>query len=295
MELPKISLPSSGGLLDDVKSRLGFGGQQQPSERRSSRVNDEFYDDGFDDYDGYDDGYDNGYDYYDDGYEANGYPDYVGAEPSSQYDRYNPVTTRTSAGVTPARLVSIDDVRANTHMPASLDRDPLPARRTNPASTSFRTLVNESTPAPNSPADVSRRRERSESLDDLFEPTTDAARSSRSGLGASPLASTAGSSFEPRAFSATSATKSRNVKVLHPLAYGDVEQVVRILRAGDAVVLAFDATPADLTKRLLDFSFGVACAMDATVDCLSPKVFFIAAGPALTEVERMHLRSQGVL
>lgn len=281
-------------MFDNVKSRLGFGGQQQP-ERRSSRVNDEFYDDGYDDYDGYDDGYD----YYDDGYDdgANGYPDYVGAEPSSQYDRYSPVTTRTSAGVSPARLVSIDDVRASTHMPASLDRDPLPARRSTPTSSSFRTLVNESTPAPNSPADVSRRRERSESLDDLFEPTTDAGvRSSRAGLGASPLASTASSSFEQRdSFAAASASRTRNVKVLHPLAYGDVEQVVKILRAGDAVVLAFDATPADLTKRLLDFSFGVACAMSATVDSLSPKVFFIAAGPALTEVERMHLRSQGVL
>lgn len=287
MELPKISLPSSSEMLDSVKSRLGLGQQQAAGGRRFGRANDEFYDDGYDDY-GYEDGYDD-YEYEDD--YANGYPDYV----ADDDDRYGTVITRGgSAGVSPARLVSIDDVRANTTMPG---RDPLPGRRVGASSSSFRTLVNESTPAPNSPADVSRRRERSESLDDLFEPTTGtvATATNRAGLGSSPLASASvGASYEPYA-TTTARAASRTLKVIRPLSYGDVEQVAKILRAGDAAVICLEATPSDLAKRILDFSFGVACALDASVDCLSSKVYFIASGAALTEVERMHLRSQGVL
>ena len=55
------------------------------------------------------------------------------------------------------------------------------------------------------------------------------------------------------------------------------------------------ATPDDLSKRVLDFSFGVASALDANVECPASKVFAIARGNGLTEAEKRNLVSQGVL
>ena len=76
---------------------------------------------------------------------------------------------------------------------------------------------------------------------------------------------------------------------------GDVERVARAVKSGDVVVLAMRNTPDDLSKRLLDFSFGVASALDANVECPGQKVFAIAKGNALTEDEKRRLRAQGVL
>ena len=83
--------------------------------------------------------------------------------------------------------------------------------------------------------------------------------------------------------------------VVRPTSYNDVERVSRALKAGDAVVLAMRATPDDLSKRVLDFSFGVASALDASVECPAPKVFAIARGIGLTDAEKRSLTSQGVL
>ena len=88
---------------------------------------------------------------------------------------------------------------------------------------------------------------------------------------------------------------TRNVIVLTPVAYDEVEHVARNLRAGDAVILSLRNTPSQLSKRILDFSFGVASALDATVDCISDKVFAITRVTALTDAELGRLRGQGVI
>ena len=64
---------------------------------------------------------------------------------------------------------------------------------------------------------------------------------------------------------------------------------------GDVVVLDLAATPGDLAKRVLDFSFGVASALDARVDCIAEKVFIICRGEGLTLTERGSLRIQGII
>lgn len=74
-----------------------------------------------------------------------------------------------------------------------------------------------------------------------------------------------------------------------------MERVAKQLKAGDAVVLALRNTPDNLAKRILDFSFGVASALDARVECIADKVFAVTRGPHLSEVERLALRNQGVL
>ena len=48
-------------------------------------------------------------------------------------------------------------------------------------------------------------------------------------------------------------------------------------------------------KRILDFSFGVASALDANVECVGNKVFALTRIDELTEAERSYLRTQGII
>ena len=322
MALPKIKKPEHG-MLDGIKSKLGFADA-------GSGYDDGYYDQGYDDYgDGYEDDFgEYGPDYRDDGGAS-------AAAPSSSYDPYAPVSTRPartgrhrstsqSGGITPPKLVSIDDVRAHTQVPESLNRDPLPPRRVTAASLGSlrgdRTVVEAlSTAAPGTPnarAAAAQDRERSESLNALFSPTTSDATVSvatatampAAGRGAStPATATATAvsasamtgSFDPYdAYAGTGAAKhgpTRSLTVIKPASYGEAERVAKALKAGDAVVIGLRNTPDNLAKRILDFSFGVSSALDASVDCVADKVFVITRGAALTEAERTALRNQGVL
>lgn len=306
MELPKFK--TDGGMFDGLKSKLGFSDAQQ------TRVaaDDGYYDDGYDDYaDDYGDDYGDGYD------EFAGYgPDYGRTRTGTRYDAPDAVTTRAPRASSRnarsdsgfPRLVSIDDVRAHTRVPDSLNRDPLPARRvTSPSGTLLRrggdrTVVDATAPAPSSPAYVAAEtaareaeQSRSEGLESLFSSTTP----SRDSNPASTTAASSRSSFDPyEAYSGSGTTAhdpSRSLTVLMPTVYGDVERIAKILKAGDAVVLSLRSTPDQLSKRVLDFSFGVASALDARVECVADKVFSITRDAALTDAERTALRGKGVL
>ena len=293
MELPKIHT-SGSGMLSGIKSKLGFQGKDQQQD-------DYAYDDGY-----YDDGYG---DDYDDGYEdyapaGDDYGDYgdAGTRPSSGYGRRGSITTRRARPDASSDLVSIDDVRAYTRVPENLTRDPLPERRTSSSSTRYgslphrgnRVLVDDSTPSTSTVGTgASARTPRSSGYSSLFD-ATDAAVSSDQ-----PRTADVGASFDPyAAFEGSSVVAhapSRSMSVLRPLSYGDVERVAKIVKAGDAAVLCLKDTPDDLAKRVLDFSFGVACYAEARVDCIADKVFVVAAGAGLTEAERTQLNLQGVL
>lgn len=88
---------------------------------------------------------------------------------------------------------------------------------------------------------------------------------------------------------------ARDVVVVAPQDYAEVEKVSKALKEGNAVVLRLNATKHSLAKRVLDFSFGVASALDGRVDCIADKVFVITRGSALTEGERQKLRDLGVI
>ncbi len=308
MELPKIKKSErGGGMLDGIKSKLGFADANQG------------YDDGY--YDEYGDGYDDEYGEYGPDYQD----DAADAAPGSNYDPYAPVSTRpagharsrsslqSGGGFTPPKLVSIDDVRARTQVPESLNRDPLPPRRVTAASagslrserTVVETLSSAAPGTPNARAAAAQDRERSESLNALFTPTTQPEPAS-SHAAPSPSAAAAGAtasvapvmtgSFD--AYPAASAPKpvaARSITVVKPASYGEAERVARALKSGDLVVLALRNTPDNLSKRILDFSFGVSCALDASVDCIADKVFAITRGAGVTDAERTNLRNQGVL
>lgn len=99
----------------------------------------------------------------------------------------------------------------------------------------------------------------------------------------------------PGAAGQQSFVAKRHLTIIAPMSYGDVEGVARALKAGDVVVLVLTRTPDTLSKRVLDFSFGAASALDASVDSVGNKVFAIARDHGLTPAERTELRSQGVL
>lgn len=294
MELPKFG--SDRGVFSDLKSKLGFSGQ-------GGKADDGYYDDG---YDGYDDEYDDYEDGYDDYSDYGSGSDYDRTYTGTRYDSDDAVTTRPARSSSRSdgfpRLVSIDDVRAHTRVPDSLNRDPLPARHVTSASPRRldREVVSASSPAPSSPAYVAAaaareaEQSRSEGLDSLFSSTTPARTSHTS-----TASSGQRSSFDPyEAYSGSGTVShdpSRSLSVLQPTAYGDVERVAKILKAGDAVVLSLRETPDQLSKRVLDFSFGVASALDARVECVADKVFSITRGSALNDAERTALRNKGVL
>jgi cell division inhibitor SepF len=225
------------------------------------------------------------------------------------------------------------DVRASTQVPDSLSRDPLPARRrtstTNSLGRSSMGRASDYTPSgaevegydayaetsdPGATADLGKgvgSSTRSSGYDSLFNSSSMTAASSSaskspeqpapaSAVGVSTHAkTTAASSYDPyqayEGAGAASHKPTRNVVVISPNAYGEVESVARNLKAGDAVVLSLRNTPSQLSKRILDFSFGVASALDASVDCVADKVFAITRGSALSDAECMKLRGQGVL
>lgn len=303
-------------MLEGIKSKLGFADA-------NPHYDDGYYDEGFDDYS-------EEYGEYGPDYNEDDFP--ADDAPGSRYEPYAPVTSRParasharssarSSSVGSAKLVSIDDVRAHTQVPESLNRDPLPPRRvTSPSSGSYRgdrTMVEAAQPAPaNTPiarAAAAANRERSESLNSLFTSTSDDAPSvsgpSGSGVAVQTATTASGATvatatattaaFDPfDAYAGAGAVKhnpSRSVTVLKPASYAEVERIAKALKAGDAVVLALRNTPDNLSKRILDFSFGVSSALDASVDCVADKVFVISRGAALTDAERMSLLGQGVL
>lgn len=261
----------------DLKSKLGFGRKGEDVE--------EYYDD----YEEYDEEADYGEYGYDEGYESAG----------SRYDPYDSVTTREVAGrSTMPRLVSIEDVRARTQVPSLSDRDTSVSSRRTSGSSSFRTMVDSSLPPQMTPegtaaasaAASAAHSARSEGLNSLFEPTTPAPAPADpadrgTAAGRSASASSAYSRLSP----------SRSVRVIKPLAYNDAEAVSTALKLGEAVVLCLTGTPDALSKRILDFSFGVASALDANVECVGAKVFALTRINELSDAERSYLHSQGII
>ncbi len=326
MELPKIKkFERGGGMLDGIKSKLGF------ADASNERYDEEFYDEYGDDFGDYNDEFAEYGDKYDEDAPASRYDPYapVTTRPARSGSRPSRSSASSASSSDFPKLVSIDDVRAHTQVPDSLRRDPLPPRRVSGTSGGFRgerTVVDVTMPAPSSPAHTAAmKRERSEGLDSLFtstaadestaspssalaglpsfgtasasEASASAAKKSASAV-ASAAPASAGSpdsfgSFGKPAASAQGA--SRSISVLKPASYGEVEHVVKILKAGDAAVLALRNTPDQLSKRILDFSFGVSAALDANVECVGDKVFAITCGSELSQAERAALRNQGVL
>lgn len=100
--------------------------------------------------------------------------------------------------------------------------------------------------------------------------------------------------FKPTTQASASDSARRELKVVRPHAYKDVSDVAAFLRQGNVVVLDLRATDESLAKRLLDFSFGVAAALEAQVECPYEKVYALCKGQALSAIEKRSLYQQGI-
>lgn len=101
-----------------------------------------------------------------------------------------------------------------------------------------------------------------------------------------------------RGLTATPRTMSGKLPayVLKPKSYDDVQTVVRRVRTNQPVVLSFKNLNIDTAKRILDFSFGLACGVDGSVEELGDRVFVVLPqGVSLTEQDKRKLRQDGVL
>ncbi|MDO4401014.1 MAG: cell division protein SepF [Coriobacteriia bacterium] len=271
----------ASGALSGLRNR--FGG---------SRNRDQ-YQDGYDDY-----GYDDYGDYND--YADYGEYGYDGDDPYDDIDdapEIGGIRTRQASAPVKSNprnhppLLSFDEARVNTYVPDRLMRDPLEhvgARSPRYSVNGYRPRIRESVNLGHA-AEYDFASVGGAQIDETGAEVPQVEVSKPSQPGAyDPYASYQGAG-------ATTHNPTRRLKIVAPQSYGDVESVARALRTGDLVVLNLVNTPGDLVKRVLDFSFGVASALDASVDCVAEKVFVICRGQGLTEAERTTLRSQGIV
>lgn len=84
--------------------------------------------------------------------------------------------------------------------------------------------------------------------------------------------------------------------VLKPTSYDDVQMVVRRVRTNQPVVLSFKNLKIEVAKRILDFSFGLACGIDGAVEELGDRVFVVLPhGVELADADKRKLASEGLI
>lgn len=84
--------------------------------------------------------------------------------------------------------------------------------------------------------------------------------------------------------------------VLRPESYDDVETVVRRVRTKQPVALIFVGVRTEVAKRVLDFSYGFACGLGASVKEVGDRVFMVLpAGCEVKESDLKKLRADGYL
>lgn len=92
----------------------------------------------------------------------------------------------------------------------------------------------------------------------------------------SPYASAVPTSSNPTIRKgAPSSVSRREVYLFEPDSYNQAEQIARRLRDGQPVALSLLRTRIDVARRILDFSFGAACALGGSVEKVAEKVFVL--------------------
>lgn len=289
MDFPRPSM-SASELFGDLKDKLGFGGGR--SDRRDDYYDDPYYDD-YADPEPAQGSYDSGYD-----------PDTYG----DPYDRLEYTTRSTgssrSAGsrssrFSSAQLVSSGDIRATTSAYGVSDVAAKPTMEL--PSVSQRADAEEKKSVSKIAEDFSIPASSYTDFVSPYKQSSSASASSSAGLdslftpSASSSNSVSGLSDDANAGSARGTSLAREIVVLKPTSYEDVSSIAQSVRAGKIVVLYLRQTDPALSKRVLDFSFGVASALNAQVDCLAEKTFAVLQGKELTLEEKHNLAKQGVL
>ncbi len=309
MEFPRFNM-SQGGMFDTVKNKLGLGD-------RDNYSNDEY---DYDEFEEYGDSYDDSTSYGATRYGAHGSsPNLVSIEEVRASTRVPEVLMRDPL---PARRVTSPSSSLSAHSAGASASASASASSASAGSgattrmTSYGTVrqVERASDYLRSTATSDQPNEsiRSEGLQSLFSstavdepvgprharslPASTASSSAARATAASAAGQGAYDPFEAYAGAGVSShNPTRSLVVLKPMNYGEVERIAKAVKAGDAVVLALRTTPEQLAKRVLDFSFGVASALDAGVECIADKVFVITRGRGVSDAERVSLRSKGIL
>jgi len=325
MDFPRPSV-SPSNLIGDLKDRFGFGGGKQQQQYDEEPYYDDYNEYGYSD-DPYavEDGYASQADPYDrleyttrstaaHPYRSSGYassPRLVSSDDiratTSAYGVSTAATSPTAAFDSSAYAESelhandsahdgyvsssVDDGETEQYdVPATAYTDFVSPYKDHARQSNVTSYVSASTGASSTAASSVSGASRSAGLDSLFTPST-AQASSDSGVQSSGASVT---SVSPTGASVAS-NSSREITLLQPIAYDDVASVARSVRLGNIVVLSLRSTDSALAKRVLDFSFGVASALDAKVDCVADKTFVIVQGRDLSLEERHRLQKQGIL
>ena len=84
--------------------------------------------------------------------------------------------------------------------------------------------------------------------------------------------------------------------VLKPVAYDDVQMVVRRVRTNQAVVLSFKNTNIEVAKRILDFCFGLSCGIGGSVEERGDRAFAVLpAGVQLSQADLARLAADDIV
>ena len=84
--------------------------------------------------------------------------------------------------------------------------------------------------------------------------------------------------------------------VLRPVAYDDVQSVVRRVRTNQPVILVFKQTDIEVAKRILDFCFGLSFGVNGSVEELGDRTFAVLpAGISLTQADIDRLIADGTI
>ena len=121
------------------------------------------------------------------------------------------------------------------------------------------------------------------------------AESVRSTPAPAPAAPSAAST-EARMSAVMTATPQLPAYILRPESYDDVETVVRRVRTRQPVALVFAGVRTEVAKRVLDFSYGFACGLGATVREVGDRCFIVLpSGCEVKDTDLAKLRQEGYL
>ena len=275
------------GLLNGMKDRLGFGHKPE--------WQDDGYDDGYDqgyDDQSYDDGYaDGGYDQgYDDGGYDDGYDQGSGSGRVVSFDAYNPDNFEnvTLSSDREPRVASYDDLGSSASGGYSSRSSSYghgigtSSSRRSDSYRSSRTSSADAAPSSwSNPDDPSFLDNKAPSY------SRDIHDSSHSSDAHSSLGSE---------FIRMHRDPATHLEIVKPTAYSDVEKIANAAKAGKSIVLVVSNTKPALAKRILDFTFGAASALNLNVDKAADRIFVISKGSEmLTAEEREYLKQKDIL
>ncbi|MBQ6587016.1 MAG: cell division protein SepF [Coriobacteriales bacterium] len=116
--------------------------------------------------------------------------------------------------------------------------------------------------------------------------------------GEAPSAAAArrGSIYAPASVTASSVASGPKLAIVTPASYNEAEAVTKAFKRTSRVVLSLKEMRPELAKRILDFSFGVASALDGSVEKVADRVFLLSHTPGgLTEDELRQLKTAGIV